>query len=242
MKRERIVLAGHLSQKFGDVPSPFYEVIRTKRKHYLRRKKFVSHIVGSRFDPEKFSEYPVFWAMFPLPKDIDCVGLFHYRCILNLAPDVEDDTTRSMVDREKELAYQSGFLETFKSVLAVSKPLDFTSQGMSDWEQLLFCIPDIESDLLRMCDIFDSITGLSSEKFLKKTSRLYSRNIFVGPSEFANSWNEISLRVLKGLNESEFESKYDRPGGYILERLFSVYVENWKLTNKVIERPFVWFA
>ncbi len=242
MKREKIVLAGHLSQKFGEVPSPFYEGIRSNRKHYLRKEKFVSHIAGSRFNPEKFSEYPVFWAMFPLSKDIDCVGLFHYRCILNLAPKVEDDTTKSMSERKKELAYQSCFLEPFRSTLGVSKPLDFTSEGMSNWEQLLFCIPDIESDLLRMCEIFDSITDLSSEKLLKEKSKLYSRNIFVGPSEFANSWNEISLRVLKGLNESEFESKCDRPGGYILERLFSVYVENWMLTNRVIERPFVWFA
>jgi hypothetical protein len=241
MKQQRIILAGHLQKEFGSVPYPFYEVVRTNKKHKSRKKNYVSSISGSKYDPEKFSEYPALWSAFPLRKNIECFGLFHYRCILNLSPNHGADSLESMNLREQVLSAQSEFVGQHRDVLAVSKPLDFTFQKMSNWDQLLFCIPDIEFDLVRMCKVFDSITGLSSEAVLRETAKLYARNIFVGPIQFANSWNRVSFEVLKGLKESEFASNCDRPGGYVLERLFSVYVENWKLTHEVVERPYIWF-
>lgn len=241
MKRKRILLAGHLQQAFGSVPYPFYEVVRTNRKFNFRKQKFVSSISGSQYNPEKFSEYPAFWSSFPLRKNIECFGLFHYRCILNLSPNHDVDSVESMNRRWQVLAVQSAFLKQYRDILAVSKPLDFTLMDMSNWDQLIFCFPDIEFDLLKMCKIFDSITGLSSEAKLKQTAKLHARNIFVGPVDFANSWNRVSFGVLQGLKESKFESNCDRPGGYVLERLFSVFVENWKLTHEVVERPYIWF-
>jgi hypothetical protein len=203
---------------------------------------YISKISGSNLDPEKFSEYPAFWSMFPLAQNIECAGLFHYRCILDLSGKHTEDTSRSMNHRKDELAIQSQYLESYTFVIAVSRPLNFETVGLSNWDQLLFCIPDIEFDLLKMCKIFDSITGLSAEIMLKSTSKLYARNMFFGPVEFANCWNKVSFEVLKRLKETKFRSESDRPGGYILERLFSVYLENWKLTHEVVERPYIWFA
>lgn len=208
----------------------------------FQSEKYVSKISGSSWDPEKFSEYPAFWSIFPLEQDIECAGLFHYRCILDLSGKYTEDISRSMIHRKDEIAIQSQFLELYTFVMAVSRPLNFATVGQSIWDQLLFCIPDIEFDLLKMCKIFDSITGLSAEIVLKSTSKLYARNMFFGPVQFANCWNEVSFGVLKGLKETKFRSESDRPGAYILERLFSVYLENWRLTHEVVERPYIWFA
>lgn len=184
-----------LPQKFESVSPPFYEVFRTNGEHEFESEKYVSKISESNLDPEKFSEYPAFWSMFRLEQNIEWAGLFHYRCILDLSGKYTEDTWKSMNHGRDELVIQSQFLDSYTFVMAVSIPLNFVTAGLSNWDQLLFWIPDIEFDLLKMCKILDSITGLSAEIMLKNTSKLYARNMFFGPMEFANCWNKVSFGV-----------------------------------------------
>jgi hypothetical protein len=123
----------------------------------------------------------------------------------------------------------------------VSTPRDFSSLANSAWEQYTMCHPDAEEDLAFACEHFYRLTGIDAQKILASTNYLYSRNIFLGPRYFAINWNNYSRRILQAFEEKGFSSQVDRPGGYILERLFSVYAMQFEKHKNFETRNLIYF-
>jgi len=237
----RIVVASHGARPMIDLKPPFFELVRTCASQNDNSSSQVSSIRGSNQNPELYSEYPVFWSQFPLPLSIRIFGLYHYRCILDLSNSYLQTEYLDYEELPKILDSQKVEIGNLRNKIVVSAPIDFSSITNNIWEQFVMCHPDAEDDLAFACDNFYRLTGLNARKILASTNYLYSRNIFLGHRKFATNWSIYSRQILQAFEVKGFLSQTDRPGGYILERLFSVYAMQFEGNKNFETRNLIYF-
>ena len=241
MWQTRVVVASHSELQKRDFTSPYIQYFRSAQGVKRKSKFEVKDLPQSGQDPELYSEYAVFWHQFPLVWWVRTFGLFHYRCFLDLADQFNETTFLSFDEIPYVIKNQSTALKNLKGYVVVGAPLDFSSKGMNCWEQFVSCHPDAEEDLSFACDLFLELTGLNASKLLKDTNYLYCRNIFLAPRNFTEEWNRVSRQIMLSFNNRGFSSKLLRPGGFILERLFSVYVMQYESSSKFKTKNFIYF-
>ena len=237
----RIVVASHGARPKIELKPPFIEIVRTCTSQNENSFSQISSIRGSNQNPELYSEYPVFWSQFPLELSIRTFGLYHYRCILDLSNSYSQTEYLDYEELPRKLDSQIKELRKLRNKVVVSAPMDFSSLTNNVWEQFVMCHPDAEEDLIFACDNFYTLTGLNARKILTSTNYLYSRNIFLGHRKFATNWSNYSRQILQAFEAKGFLSQTDRPGGYILERLFSVYAMQFEGTKNFETRNLIYF-
>lgn len=224
-----------------ELPRPYQEMNRVNLEENLKGARYVDSLPNSNLKSELFSEYPVFWSSMSNELPRLQFGLFHYRCFLDLQNQNHSDITLDFSKRSHVSRVQRKSAKNLVGKIVLSKPLDFSIDGFSAWDQFVHCHPDAENDLIRACQRFELSTNLDAARILKMSSKLYSRNIFFAPIVFAQDWNRISSEILDFFGTCGFESKTDRPGGYILERLFSVWAMQYEKQENFLTRNFIYF-
>lgn len=248
-----MVVATHF-QRFGEAtPRPYFETFRGAKPRKialkLRPKKFHKFFVGPNIPQDGgtavWSELGPFLADYPWPRK-DMVGLHHYRCALNL---LDDSSPRSISigTRNQFLEKQRrAFRHIIPNAIYVGNPIVFEK---SAWEQFEECW-DVHRNLMPLlgmaCKELDLYLGLSvghSEKILKSKNRLFARNIFIGPKNFAVLWAGFLMDFMPKLLRERPSDVDERWGAFILERMFSVLIEHnlEEGAFQVITKPLVYF-
>ena len=240
-----IIVASHKKIPSKELDYPYKEVYRIENQNNPENFKHTTFSIEGTKNPSlTWSEYPAFYSCFPLPNDIQMVGLVHYRCTFDLGNTSNKKLKYS--DRYNFYMNQSKLLDKYYNKTIVSK----TVYKKSLFDQLRpYLNNSINTDIFSItCDYFDSnlnITDISSKQFFQNTNIFYHRNLFISNIDFANKWYEISYKLIKFLDQFNTTDFNDpRWGAYILERFFSLYVSMLKkeTPEKVIEKQLVWFS
>jgi hypothetical protein len=190
-----------------------------------------------------WSEYgPLFENPESFSDQYSDIALFHYRCILKplrWLPGRCPFVVRSIL-----LKVVPFTLRLNGNNVYVGKRFELND---SVWNHFVTPYPQFKQIMIAGALEFDRLTSIpvgTSEEMLKSTNLLYPRNIFFGHQSFANEWLEISFKIAKHLDTVFPEPKEDRWGGYVLERLFSVYLQQQQLSGKIriIEKDLLYFA
>ena len=238
---KKVVVASHNLCPELKLQPPLFQIFRTSNLNLTDSKLWVSTLPNSKQEPELYSEYAVFWSQFPLPIAVRTFGLYHYRCFLDISNSYSETTHLPYSELEKVLSEQLEILGKIRRKIVVAVPQSFAPEGMSAWEQFVKFHPETEEDLTLACELFFRLTGLDARKILESSNYLYIRNIFIGPRKFTTTWNRLSREILSLFEETGFASDADRPGGYILERLFSVYVTQFEKNSNFQTRNLIYF-
>jgi len=141
------------------------------------------------------SEYEPFFRFFDsYSGGLETFGLAHYRCFLDVN-DVDVNTV-----------YVTSY--------------DF--QGTL-YKQFTDSHRNLEEHLLFACSDFTRLTGFDAADHVKNSDVFYYRNLFIAPIGFAEEWYLLSKKIAYNLVK-KYGVVGDRWIGYILERLFSVFV------------------
>lgn len=234
------VVAGHAKVNAEELTAPYLEVYRSDSEEFTNR---VTEIEGIKSPTITWSEYAQFFYSFPLKKDIKTFGFMQYRSMLDLSGTRANLSYLPFNSRKSFCDIQLGLVDGYKEKIVVGEKLDFPC---SAWKQFTDCHPNSEDMLRIACKEFDSMFDklkIDSEKILRSNDYIYSRNMFIAPVWFANSWNEIALNMVKYLDDNAQDGCEERWGGFILERLFSVYVYIHACLNPnlVVEKPVIFF-
>jgi hypothetical protein len=91
------------------------------------------------------------------------------------------------------------------------------------------------------CEIYDTEVELSketSEARLKSKNYYYPRNIFLTDTSFFEEWLSHSFRIAKKLDARFDNTPDNRWGGFVLERLFTLFVEDFTVDREISFRTF----
>jgi hypothetical protein len=152
------------------------------------------------------SEYDQFFRFFD--KNIfseDWYGLFHYRCKFDLPNLIED-----------KIYVAECWL------------------GDTIYNQFAYFHKEFIEPLEDACNYFKELTSIDALDIIKTTNILYYRNLFIANSKFTKEWYELSKQIAEFLVLNNTKQFKDRWIGYILERLFSVYVKSSHSDNIVV--------
>jgi hypothetical protein len=141
------------------------------------------------------SEYEPFFRFFDKHVDgIETFGLAHYRCFLDVSE--FDDNCVYVAQYE------------IQSTM---------------FQQFIDCHSYLREQLIYACEIFNRETNFDSLDCMQQSSLFYYRNLFIAPIDFAKEWYLLSKKIAYALVQN-FGLLSDRWIGFILERLFSVFV------------------
>jgi len=240
----RIVVASHETTGL-DLPYPYYEMVRTDSYDLSANKHQVISLKDLPGPTLPWSEYAQLFTSFPLSTGIETYGLMHYRCAINFESEETLDVFSNRVDFFKR---QVSYMNMYYDQIVVGSRLNFP---VSAWDQYCHFHRPHEPLLEFACNEFFDATGYDAQTHLRSETFLYPRNMFVAPVNFAQRWHDVSLKVAKYLDTLDSPSKtatggiegyqVDRWGGYILERLFSVFVHN-ETKLEVVEKPLIYFT
>lgn len=223
----RIAVVGH-NQNKGKLPSNF---------EYIRRisdtSLFPSINTTHKFDSPSYvwSEYAAWWENSDIAMNATTTGLYHYRCVLNLDRISFDALPRHFL--KGQLDRQKKNLDRDNHFLIVGNP-NIVEGNV--WEHFCLSHPESEKLLSIACEFYDEITvkkkGTSLLR-LKRTNSYYPRNIFVTNSSFGKQWLLISFNIAQMLDQTNENKPTNRWGGFILERLFTLYVDDYSNENNL---------
>jgi hypothetical protein len=131
------------------------------------------------------------------------------------------------------LSNQLKKFEKLDNFLAVGKP-NFVSDSV--WDQYLHSHPDSIHMLELACQKYDEIFGLNrgtSMRRLKELKYYYPRSIFLTDTKFMQNWLNNSFAIAQELDKKVNEFPENRWGGFVLERLFTLFVMDFTYRNKV---------
>lgn len=168
--------------------------------------------------------------------DSDYFGHFNYSSALYHESRFPFQSARAPRKIAQSLAARSASEFSKKEIFAVAKPI-FFSQNL--YRELLSRTPKTKIYL-------DSILEIVSEKepdlvaeFLT-TQRLYSRNLFAMPRNSYAPFAELARDIILNISQQYDLDTGDREGGFVLEWLFSAYVE-LNFSRVVSKFPIVFF-
>ena len=165
-------------------------------------------------------------------------GLCHYRRFF-LFEERTDSSVEINYELYKDYIYNTSFLENLDYDLIVPNPINLGSHSI--FSQFESIHPNLVSIFENTCKIFDKNSGFDdSFLWFKNNNLLTPCNMFIAKKQIVEDWcwklfptlfevqNNISVK-LEG---------YDlRWAGFISERLFSLYIENFVNKNNIKRYP-----
>ncbi len=228
----KIAVIGHLPSKMR-LPAEF---------SYLTRKSDVDLSptipTDHNFNADSFvwSEYGAWFENSSILNDADITGLYHYRCALNLFSKPIDDLPINL--RYIFLKFQIPKLHEYRNTLAVGEP-NFVPEGV--WGQFLSAHPESEEILLSACKHYDSLLNHSPGSAIARITQsnfYYPRNIFVSDTKYGKAWMDLSFKLAVALDTEFPAAPNNRWGGFVLERIFSLFVEDFAEENDIAIKTF----
>ncbi len=206
---------------------------------YVPRWRIKNSLVTNLEPPHTFtsasfvwSEYSTLFENYQDFNDAEIVGVYHYRCILNLQKIPTDCLPRFVMPFL--LRRQVKVFNNLKNEIVVGKPNVSKLSLLADFESLH---PKFLSALEDACNEYDKITDRSNSSYqtLATTKDFIPRNIFISKGVFAREWICLAHQIAVKLDikyGGTFQND-ERWGGYVLERLFSVFVFDYSKSNRV---------
>ena len=257
---------------FKELDSPYQEICNPINGVYASGySHFSSEMVGFASNTDAWSEVSVLFTEKYFFINKQQVGLNHYRRIFSLDPG-EITLQHRTVDyrtRFKLAGTQAEFLPDYlgkvvipmpvpaniavdSSLIAADPSIIAADPSMSSLEGFLHSHGPLEEALNVACAAFNGsvqeIFGVVDSKHeLANTYYVYPWNMWIGSSEFYEEWTSILYPIFKALDEissSLPKSGYqNRWGGFIAERMFTVYIELCKESRRwdFVERPVIFF-
>ena len=250
--KDLILVANHLDSIYRQLPLPMLEVgVYTAHGRPYGFDEYVEGIPGLFAHPEAWSELAVLVHGENLFKDKRLVGLMHYRRIfsLDVSIGVVEKGYIDVHERFKVAEHEISFLHHYQNQIVIPVAEDL---GKTLWENFEEWHSPLVSALVIACDEFDKhlvdlLGVVDSQKHLRSTQQIYPYNMWIGSRGFYYEWLELLRPVLAKLdsisNELPNEGYQSRWAGFITERLFTVYVDNCRVTNRwrFTERPVIFF-
>jgi len=247
-----LIVASHAEPIYRELESPYLEVCAILRNGLIQGyKHYAESWPGLVAHPEALSEIIILLRARPFFNNKRQVGLIHYRRIFSLNPHEYNDQnhTQDLRTRFSRACIEAQFLQNYEGKIVIPKPLDVNSSVLAhfiEWHAPL------ENALDEACLVFNAsvqnIFGIiDSKSELENTQYLYAWNMWIGSPDFYDEWVTLLLPVLKALDDMSSSLPNDgyqfRWSGFISERLFSVYINLCKKTNRwnFVERPVIFF-
>lgn len=237
--KQKISISHHINQPVDELELPFIDIFKNHNDTKdICLKNSVNKVPGYFGDINNLCEYAAYFYLFPLEDQIENVGLYQYRRMLDLTE--KGRTSLFFSERKKFALEQLEYFGKYKNNVVVAEPYNFSS---SSWEQFVSCVPDCEEALHESCTIFDTMFKFNSELTIKTSNFLYHGNLFYGTRSFAEEWHNVSLNIANGICHLSSKQINPRYIAYCLERLFSVFVTMKMLENQYhfVTKSFVLF-
>ena len=244
----RILIACHAETVLKGLDRPFIEVCNLTSKEIPSGFEYYLSGISNLESPNwVWSELTTLVEGQKFLGDATYVGLQHYRRFFAL--DIESSENpvikRSLLERNIIAKKQAEYLEVFKNKVVVPAPETFAITVFAHFKKLHF---DSLVGLEIACAEFNRRVGsrfgnINSLQSLKETKKLHPYNMFLGPHDFYREWLEILIPILSILDENRdlfpIEGYQSRWAGFIVERIFSIYIDFCKQEGKwrILERP-----
>ncbi len=245
-----VVVASHQEPIFRNLKPPFLEVcIDLKPNKPFGFSHYVTKDMSSLKFPEAWSEIAVLLEFESFIGDSKIVGLQHYRRFFSMTSEVTSVTISNAPNMRNEFVEnQIKDLLKIEEQIIIPVKWEFTESVL---EQFVSRHPKLEELFLFTLNEFDKLLfrdfgAFSSLAFTQEKTFLYPCNMFIGPREFYSEWHSILTALIPKIEEhsEKFDGQLgERWGGYIAERLFSIYITLCQVSNRwtFIEKPVVVF-
>jgi hypothetical protein len=247
-----VIVASHLEPVYRELEPPYLEICALLSNGLVHGyQHYVENYPGFVAHPESLSEIIILLGARPFFDKKKQVGFVHYRRIFSLDPDETKDQnyTQDLRDRYACAGTEAKFLPNYLDQVVVPKPMALAN---SVYDHFIDSHAPLERALEVACLAFnasvENIFGIvDSKSDLKNTQQLYAWNMWIGNSDFYNEWVALLFPALKALDDISGSLPSDgyqyRWGGFISERLFTVYINLCRNTNRwnFVERPVIFF-
>jgi len=247
-----VIVASHLEPIYRELEPPYLEVCAILSGGLVQGyQHYVENYPGLVAHPEALSEIIILLGAKAFFNNKKQIGLIHYRRIFSLDPSEINDHNyaRDMRTRYVCAGIEAKFLTSYADRIVIPIPETFK---VSAYEQFVISVPPLERALNVACLAFDEsvkeIFGVvDSKSQLENTPNLYPWNMWIGNPEFYSEWVALLFPVLKALDNISDSLPNDgynfRWSGFISERLFTVYINLCRSTNRwnFVERPVIFF-
>jgi hypothetical protein len=245
-----VVVASHQESIFRSLKEPYLEVcVSFQPAKPFGFTQYVTSSDTSLKYPAAWSEIAVLLELTSFTGDSKYVGLQHYRRFFALE---EESTTKTFSlpanKRNEYVENNRAQLISAAGHVLIPKKWEFE---ISAYEQFLTCHPNLQELMDLSLTEFDKVLlpifgQVSSLNSLRERNYLYPLNMFVGSLDFYLEWHSLLRIIVPSIEEiaSNFQGELgERWGGYIAERLFSVYLTLCQENNRwtFIEKPVVVF-
>ena len=234
-----MLMIGHQVDLGPFPPGVIY--LRRESDDYLNQK--VDPVYQFHSSGTAWSEYgPIFENPEHISNQRAGISLVHYRCILK---------PMRLIPNRLPFKFRSAVLRMSSFMLRPNKTKTYVGTRFrlhtNVWDHFVLPYAHLETIMVAGARELDRIMGFPpgrSEELLKATNLMYPRNIYSAHQDFALEWLQISFAIAKHLDQLFPEPRDDRWGGFVLERLFSVFVQqkNESGAIQVIEKDLVYFA
>lgn len=183
----------------------------------------------------------LYWAWKNLPKDIEYVGLVHYRRYFDLNSQINTNRDCLIVDN----IYKVNFSNQSARIINLMKKYDIilskpTIYPLSVEDEYRRCHIDEDIQFTKMIirEHFPEFYNIC--KKVLSNNKLIHYNMFITRREIFDEYCEWLFTILKLLESKIKLSEYDvqkRVYGYIGERLLNIYLEHYKNKLKIKYLP-----
>ncbi len=222
-----IIVVGH-EHRHPIFPLGYRYVTRASEKLTVLKQGSLYHF---RSPSLAWSEYSAFFENSDQFVNKQVTGLMHYRCLLNTIS--RDFGVMAYWMRFVLLRSQSKALLRTQPYIYVGRR-NHTNLGV--WEQFVEHHPESEPILRLACLKYDDLTSANpgdSENRLRTLPDYIPRNIFLTNTDFTHWWLDTSISIAIFLDSELEEYPVDRWGGFVLERLFTLGVEDFVRENQI---------
>jgi hypothetical protein len=250
LKDVAVVVASHQEPIFRNLKPPYLEVcMDLKPSKPFGFSHYITKDMSRLKFPEAWSEIAVLLEFDSFIGDSKIVGLQHYRRFFSFTSEVTSVTISNAPNMRNEFVEnQIKDLLEIEEQIVIPVKWEFTESVL---EQFVSCHPKLEELFLFTLNEFDKLLfsdfgAFSSLAFTQEKTFLYPCNMFIGPREFYSEWHTILTALIPKIEEraEKFDGQLgERWGGYIAERLFSIYITLCQVSNRwtFIEKAVVVF-
>jgi hypothetical protein len=179
-----------------------------------------------------WSEYSAWFENSKIVSSAEITGLYHYRCVLNTFQIRISEVP--IIFRNFFLKLQLRSLKKLKNTILVGEP-NYVSQKV--YGHFGEVHPESLHLLDEACDIYDDLMNFnkgSAKNRLLTSVEYFPRNIFVSDTKFGESWIVTSFEISKRLDSQFKDTPPNRWGGFVLERIFTLFVEDFSRQNRIV--------
>ncbi len=242
-----ILVACHEESQVRALKPPFVEVcvdfMPTKPFGY---QDYLSKESSFLRNPEVWSEVAVFLNLLDFSRNSTFVGLQHYRRFFLLDETSKYDLVSTPMWKRNEIV-ESGISKLNLNPKDVIVPSKWKMDNNA-WDQFVNNHPMLENLLTQGTHELDLLLKpifgeIDSQAILKDSYFLFPYNMFIGHSDFYSEWKSILCPIIEKMEvlaDDSKETNGNRWGGYLVERLFSVFVtlsqsqQRWNIIEKSV--------